>query len=78
MTTCHLCDRERMVEDLPLCDAHTTAYEAAPEGVADLADWERTGAIVRPHPDPWWPRSQARTASYIRRVQTERRNGGAK
>lgn len=77
MTPCHLCDREPLTEDCPFCVDCAINYALSPEGQRDRADWEATGGVERPNPDPWWPRSQTAAMDYVRRVQAERRNGGA-
>lgn len=77
MSPCALCDRERLVEDLPLCDWCEEEYLHSPESARQYAAWEYTGSDVRPHLDSWWSLAQTAAMDYVRRVQAERRNGGA-
>jgi len=73
MSTCHLCDRERMVEDIPLCDWCEDEYLHSPESARQYAAWEDAVGM-----DPWWLRAQTAAMDYVRRIQAERAQGGVR
>lgn len=79
MKPCALCgERPRACEGMPLCSHCNEGYLGSPECERQLRVWEATGGVARPNPDPWIAIDTAAEADYVRRIQSERRNGGAK